>query len=149
MWSSYIQAAMAFLEEESVLTLYTDESCGIDVPHRHSGDLVQGHFVEYWCPTLSAWVSEKTRESYGNSCKCTHRHMKARVQSVVTETIYILPIKNDLEAYLWEEISKALNKHWDEEIDKFLNGDTNVEPDVCDSDVRDRESDTPPGLSEG
>lgn len=126
------------------MTLYSDEHCGIEAPHRHTGELVEGHFVEYWCPTLSGWIAKD--ELYGDKCACEAPHMKARVQDVCTEIIEILPVKlewcsDDFRAYLWDELNKALEK-------RLFGGDDH-DHGIGNGSVRNRDEDSSQGGSSG
>ena len=70
---------------------FADSDCGIVEPHRHTGELVEGYHIEYWCPTLTAWVTDRSKTSYGLKCTCEGPHMKARIQHTMTEIIEIIP----------------------------------------------------------
>lgn len=86
---------------------FADSDCGIEGPHRHTGEIVEGYFIEYWCPSLNAWSSDLT--SYGSSCMCgpLYRHNKARIQHVMTEIIDILdPADYDVVEWLKREIKE-------------------------------------------
>jgi hypothetical protein len=86
---------------------FADMDCGIVEPHRHTGELVEGYHIEYWCPTVTAWVSERTRTSYGNKCTCETPHMKARIQHVMTEIIEILdPADYDVVEWIKRELKE-------------------------------------------
>ena len=86
---------------------FADMDCGIPGPHRHTGDIVEGYHVEYWCPTVSAWLTESRKTSYGTRCTCTDPHMKARIQSISTEIIEILdPADYDVVEWLKKELKE-------------------------------------------
>lgn len=86
---------------------FADFDCGIAEPHRHTGEIVEGYHIEYWCPTLTAWVTEKSKASYDNRCQCLEPHMKARIQSISTEIIEILdPAEYDVVAWIKKELKE-------------------------------------------
>lgn len=70
---------------------FADMDCGIAQPHRHTGEIVEGYHIEYWCPSITAWVTDRSKTSYGIRCMCAEPHMKARIQHVMTEIIEIIP----------------------------------------------------------
>jgi hypothetical protein len=72
---------------------FADSDCGIVEPHYHTGEIVEGYHIEYWCPTATAWMTERSRTTYGLTCKCDTPHMKARIQHTMTEIIEIMPPK--------------------------------------------------------
>lgn len=66
------------------MTFY-DQDCGIEVAHIHTGELVIGSYLQYWCPHETAWVKE---------AECGYdTHTRARTQETVTEIIEIVPAK--------------------------------------------------------
>ncbi len=84
---------------------YTDFDCGIKEVHRHTGEIVEGYFIEYWCPSAHAWMVDKN--VFDIKCTCTDPHMKARIQHVHTEIIEILPPEDyDVVAWLKKEIKE-------------------------------------------
>lgn len=68
---------------------FAESDCGIKEAHWHTGELTEGYFIEYWCPTLSAWTPDG--HSFGNECSCEVTHTRARIQHTITEIIDILP----------------------------------------------------------
>jgi len=81
------------------MPMYTEE-CGITFAHRHTGEIHESHYVEYWCPTMVQWVSHP-------SCMRAdgvHNHMKARTQTTTTETIEILEDRNEFVEWLKQEL---------------------------------------------
>ncbi len=133
------------------MTLYTDMDCGIELPHRHTGEIVHGHHIEYWCPTLTAWVRDLS--SYGNKCSCMTLHMRARIQDIQTEIIEILdPAEYDVREWLKKELEEQF-QYWLMEGEDAYNrkyGDGNVQHDSSsDGDVRDRDENPAPRLPQG
>lgn len=102
------------------MTLYTDMDCGIVEPHRHTGEMIQGHRVEYFCPTLHAWV-QKDKDIFGRACKCETPHMTARIQDTMTEIIEILPGPT-VEDWLKVRIKLAYDERFDAEMKKYFEG---------------------------
>lgn len=100
--------------------LYTDMDCGIKEPHRHTGEMIQGHRVEYFCPTLHSWVRQD-KDMLGRACECETPHMMARVQDTVTEIIEILPGPS-VEDWLKVQIKLAYDKRMEEEMNMLLYG---------------------------
>jgi len=88
---------------------FADSDCGIPEPHRHTGDIVEGYHIEYWCPSITAWVTDRTRTSYGQKCTCEEPHMKARIQHTMTEIIEILPPEPSLEEWIKSELQKMFD----------------------------------------
>jgi SMC interacting uncharacterized protein involved in chromosome segregation len=98
---------------------YTDFDCGIEAPHRHTGEIVEGHFIDYWCPTLTAWI--RNTESYGNQCECKTRHVIARTQTIITERIDLLRLEGEsLEDYYGSEIVQYIREELEERYNFLL-----------------------------
>ena len=88
---------------------FTDFSCGITVPHLHTGEFVESHYIEYYCPDASGWVKHK-------SC-IKHVHKKARTQTTSTEIIELYPnYSQELLDYMHVTLFNALEE-------AFMNGD--------------------------
>lgn len=90
---------------------FTDMSCGIEQPHRHTGEIVESHYIQKYCPFLSKWLEKE------ELCECTEPHLTWRTQTTTTEIIEILElVHHELEALVWNEVSKVITK-------LFLEGD--------------------------
>lgn len=68
---------------------FAEFNCGITQSHWHTGEFTEGYYIEFWCPSLSAWTPDG--KSFGDECTCDDPHLKARIQHTTTEIIEILP----------------------------------------------------------
>jgi hypothetical protein len=81
------------------MSIYTEE-CGITFAHRHTGEIQESHYVEYWCPTMTQWVKHPACLTADGP----HNHMKARTQTTTTEIIEILEDRNEFMEWLEREM---------------------------------------------